>query len=130
MQLRTIASWACAGFALLACGASDDATDDPDLARFSRHPGGHTGTTASGTGGASTSGTGAGGGTGSAAGCDVCKKANDCCNVVSGGPLCTFSAETCNAEPAAARGPYINGCLTMLAVTSSAWSGNPPAACK
>src|SRR5436853_296812 len=106
---------ALASLASASCGASDDAIGDEsatlpgDTARFDsarRHTGG--GRTATTTGSSSVSTTGAGGSTGGSGGaggaggggtvvgCDVCTKANDCCNVVGGGPLCTFSAATCS----------------------------------
>jgi hypothetical protein len=51
-------------------------------------------------------------------------------NAVNAEPLCTFSAATCSAEPADAQPYYINDCLVLIATTTGAWQGNPPAACR
>jgi hypothetical protein len=64
-----------------------------------------------------------------AADCSICTKANACCQVVSGGPLCTFSAATCEAEPPDARGAYVRSCLTLLDTVEHAWK-TLPAPCR
>lgn len=93
----------------------------------------------SGTGGTgSTSGTGASaGGTNSPVGstppaCSICTAAQSCCNSVSAGPLCTFSADTCASLEAEGQAVYARNCLMTLRTTISAWTLNrrtPPAAC-
>jgi hypothetical protein len=90
--------------------------------------GGTSGAGAGGVGGAA--GTGGAAGSGIAAGCEICAKANDCCNVVSGGPLCQYSAAACSSMSGTAQAAYINGCKTMLWTTSNAWKANPPSACR
>jgi hypothetical protein len=123
----------------LACGVADPSAsseaDLGDIAQFRRghHPrpdggsggatGGSTGT--SGTGGSSAS-TGTGGGD---ADCEVCTKANACCNVVGGGPLCTFSSATCSTYGANARAGYLSACRMLLNTAFSAWNSKPPPAC-
>jgi hypothetical protein len=66
---------------------------------------------------------------GTVAGCDVCTKAQQCCFAV-GVQTCTFSAATCSSMVGDAQPAYINACLTQISLTSSAWAGNPPAACR
>jgi hypothetical protein len=65
------------------------------------------------------------------AGCELCTKAQECCNVVaSGGPVCSFSAATCEAYPPDIERIYISNCRVFLRTVHSAWSGNPPAVCR
>jgi hypothetical protein len=79
----------------------------------------------------------AAGGTGSTVGsippaCSICTTAQSCCNAVDGGPLCTFSADTCASSEAEGQAVYARNCLTTLRTTISAWALNrrtPPAAC-
>ena len=87
--------------------------------------------TGGGSGGASGPSTGSGtGGQGPAANCDVCTRANDCCNAVNGGALCSLSAAACLAESAgAAQDAYITACLNVIVATIDAWAGHPPAVC-
>jgi hypothetical protein len=84
-------------------------------------------TTGSGTAGANGATAVAGGG---AADCDVCAKAQQCCNVVEAAPGCSFSAVTCASMVGDARPAYVNACLTFVVTVRDAWSGNPPAECR
>lgn len=86
----------------------------------------------SGTGGTtSTGGSTSPGGTSNsrptsgAAECELCAKANACCNTVGGGPLCTFSAATCASLPASSQAPYINACGVLLDTVASVHSVLP-----
>ena len=68
---------------------------------------------------------------GATADCEVCTKAQQCCEAVApGGRSCTFSAATCSSMVGDARSGYVNACLTFLSVTREAWKGNPPPACR
>jgi hypothetical protein len=86
-----------------------------------------------GTGGSSAGEpiVGTGGTTGAApvSDCDVCTKANACCNAVGGGPLCTFSATTCVGLAPESREPYIRTCLNLIDTAASAHADAPAAAC-
>lgn len=80
------------------------------------------------TGGAAT----AGGGTTSSVDCSICTTALQCCDAVSAGALCTFSAEECSSLDAGRQATYALYCLTVLRTTISAWNiagRTPPAAC-
>jgi hypothetical protein len=84
-------------------------------------------------GGSMTGGTSGANGptTGPQADCDVCTQAAQCCAVVeSGGTGCSFSAATCSSMAGPARPAYVNACLTYVVTVRSAWSENPPAACR
>jgi hypothetical protein len=83
------------------------------------------------TGGSSPVASGTGGAT--SYDCSICTRANDCCNAVGAGALCTFSAATCFAEsPPVAQASYTNYCVTLLRTTITAWTSagqTPPAVC-
>jgi hypothetical protein len=93
-----------------------------------------TGGGAGGAGGAVATGGGAGGaagaGGGVAPGCEVCTKAQDCCNAVNGGPLCTYNAGVCSNLPSDEQPYYANDCLQLIVATTGAWRGSPPPACR
>jgi hypothetical protein len=76
-----------------------------------------------------TGGTGNGGSPASSVDCGVCATAQACCVTVKGGPLCTFSEETCESMESVRRAAYVGGCKTLLTTTRNAWKGNPPSEC-
>jgi hypothetical protein len=86
----------------------------------------------SGTGGTSAGepirGTGGASGAAPVSDCDVCTKANVCCDAVGGGPLCTFSATTCVTLAPESREPYIRSCLNLIDTAISAHA-DAPAGC-
>jgi hypothetical protein len=133
------------------CDGSDDAVSGDDQTQVQgdfrfhrRHRGqdaGSVGGSAGGTTGVVTGGTtGSGGaagtsgatpGTGApATDCDICTKAQQCCQALPAEPVCTFSAATCASEPGEARPAYVNACLTFVVSVRGAWGGNPPAECR
>jgi hypothetical protein len=57
--------------------------------------------------------------------CKVCATANACCDSVSGGPLCTFDAGTCESLEPVAQAAYINGCKTLITTVKQARSSVP-----
>jgi hypothetical protein len=61
--------------------------------------------------------------------CEVCATAQACCVTVKGGPLCTFSAESCELMDPVRRRAYVGACKTLLTTTRTAWKGNPPGEC-
>jgi hypothetical protein len=61
--------------------------------------------------------------------CAVCERAQACCETVSGGPLCTFSAATCESLDAVRQAPYVVSCKTLLDTVQRAWS-TPPSSCR
>ena len=77
------------------------------------------------TGSGGTSGTGGSNGGETVAGCDVCIKANACCNAVGGGPLCTYSAGTCSSDSGSGQAAYVNACQTLLHTIISVHSTVP-----
>jgi hypothetical protein len=100
--------------------------------RYRRPVGSSTGGT-TGAGGSSGSagsvGSAGSGGNLAGAGCEICTKAQACCEAVSGG-YCPHSAAVCSSyTDDIGRQAYINSCKTLLTTTSMAWSGNPPSAC-
>src|SRR5262245_24420423 len=91
-----------------------------------RSPAGASGGSTSSGGSPSSAGSPATGGTTSGVeACEVCARANDCCNTVGGGTLCTFSMTTCASLPASSRAPYINACKTLLNTVASVRSALP-----
>jgi hypothetical protein len=51
--------------------------------------------------------------------CEVCARAQACCNEAQGGALCTFSAPTCEALEPAARAAYVENCKVLIQTVSS-----------
>jgi hypothetical protein len=90
---------------------------------------GGAGGTIGGVGG-TTGGSAGAPGSGTASDCGLCAKAQECCMVVSGGPLCQYSASTCSSKSGVTRTAYVDGCRVMLTTTSAAWKGQPPSACR
>lgn len=80
--------------------------------------GGQGGTPATGSGGA-----------GPISGCEICMKAQACCDAVGVTPPCMFDAAYCSGLDAVRQAAYVNACKTQVTTTIMAWSGNPPAAC-
>jgi hypothetical protein len=85
---------------------------------------------AGGTGGAGgvsrpDAGSGIDDGEGDAADCAVCARANECCNAVDAGALCSFSADTCASLEPSSRKPYVVSCKTLLDTVASVRSPLP-----
>lgn len=76
-----------------------------------------------------------GGGSGAVTGgtttdCDICTRAQQCCEAVApGNDVCTFSAATCASMVGEARPAYVNACLTFFVSARGAQQPNPPAEC-
>lgn len=134
--------------ALTACASGQDSStsgspvveDDPTPAKasaeFRHRPRFSTGGASStgSTGGSSNTGGSANSGDAgpSTADCGICAKANDCCNALGAGALCTFSATTCSTLSAASQASYANNCKSLLVTVTSAWAtvnATPPQAC-
>ena len=128
------------------CDGGEDALDDGETAvsasdlRFPRHHRRHDGGGAAGTTGAGMAGnTGAGtgntgggtagmsGGTGAgttAADCNLCTKAQGCCEAVQAADRpCYFNAGACTADS-------VNACMVYLNTVRSVWSFEPPSECR
>jgi hypothetical protein len=64
----------------------------------------------------------------SGAGCEICTRAQACCEAVkaaNGSSMqCLFDGATCSG-----RSESVQGCKTFLTVVIDAWGGNPPAPC-
>jgi hypothetical protein len=90
--------------------------------------GGAAGSAGSGTGGA------AGSSGGLASSCEICAKAQACCDQVNTGTApCTFDAATCSAMDGAGQAAYINACKVQIVTTQMAWASSrqsPPAECR
>ena len=124
---------------LAGCGAAEDtgdsgsldptdnvATDSGELARWGYQ---RRARPSDGTAGRA----GTGGTTGTVSGCEICSKANACCNAVSGGSLCTFSAATCSALRPESQPGYIGACRTLLTTAFRAQTksgGVAPSSCR
>lgn len=126
------------------CESSDTATGEPDStsaagtpsaveSHMLRPPRHHDAGVASATGDAQAGSPGAS--TGSNGGnldCSVCTRANDCCNAVGAGGLCTFSSASCASYSGLAQQSYVETCLSLIQTTIDAWKASgavPPAVC-
>jgi hypothetical protein len=136
------------------CDGGEDTLDDGEPAlsagdlRFPRHRRGRDGGGAAGTTGAGTAGnTGAGtagntgGGTagtsggatdgGTAADCNLCMKAQQCCEAVQPADRpCFFNAGACSSMSPDARDASGRGCLIYLNTVRSVWGFEPPSQCR
>ncbi|HEX6273305.1 MAG TPA: hypothetical protein VFZ53_09700 [Polyangiaceae bacterium] len=88
------------------------------------------GTGGTGTGGIVTGGSTATGGrkTVDVSGeCEVCARAQACCNEVNGGSLCTFSESTCESMKPESRPGYLQSCKTLIQTVAQSRSSIPNA---
>lgn len=83
----------------------------------------------SGSGGAVSAGAGNVAPVDPDAGCEICARANACCEGVDGGALCTFSAQTCSAMDSVRKEAYVEGCKTLLQTILSVRT-ELPSACR
>jgi hypothetical protein len=145
--LLVAASVVLGGLAVTAgCDGGEDALDDGEPAisagdlRVRRHHrgrdgGGAAGTTGAGTAGdtgggtagntgGGTAGTSGGGGDGAPADCNLCTKAQQCCEAVQPADRpCFFNAGTCSDAS-------VRGCLVYLNTVRSVWGFEPPSQCR
>lgn len=151
LQIGMTALLGAGSFVALGCGGIDQTgtdsgtsdnveTQSAALTGHHWHPpqrGGAAGSSATG-GGGTTSGSGSalGGATGgsdsSALDCSICTTTQQCCEAVSGGALCTFSAATCASLDPQRQIYYAQDCLMVLRTAISAYTMNQrsaPSAC-
>jgi hypothetical protein len=87
---------------------------------------GNTGAATAGNTGAATTGTAGGAGNGSTtADCDLCTKAQQCCQAVQPADRpCFFNAGECSSDLS------VRGCLVYLNTVRSVWGFEPPSECR